>query len=66
MSFDPCHDCGTSFWILAVIALVWAVPLMLVVVRRHRGDVWADDPKLVRAILFLMGMTLWASWSYGG
>ena len=67
VSFDPCHDCGTTnWWALAIVALIWASPLALVFVRRLRGEKWAQDPKLVRAILFLLAIALWVSWSYVG
>jgi hypothetical protein len=66
VSFDPCHDCGTNWWAVAIVAVIWASPLVLVFARRHRGDAWAGDPKLVRAILFLLAIALWVSWSYAG
>ena len=63
MSFDPCHDCGfePNYWAAGFFALVWSIPLLMIVLRRGRGDAWAADPKLLRAILFLMALTLWVS-----
>jgi hypothetical protein len=60
VSFDPCQDCGSdpNYWIAGFFALVWAVPLLHVFLHRGRGDAWAADPKLLRAILFLMALTL--------
>ena len=63
VSFDPCHDCGPNYWLAGFFAVVWAIPLILVLTKRSGGDAWAADPKLLRAILFLMAMTLWVSLS---
>jgi hypothetical protein len=61
VSFDPCRDCGPNYWIAGFFALVWTATLLLIVLHRARRDVWAADPKLLRAILFLMALTLWVS-----
>ena len=66
MSFDPGLDGATNWWAVGIIALIWTTPLLLVLVARRRGKIWARDPKLVRAILFLLAIALWVSWSYVG
>jgi len=64
MSFNPCHDCGTSYALLVMLALLWAIPIVCVVMRRHVGP-QSDQGKRLKPVAWAFGvLAILASWRY--